>query len=85
MARKSIVTKATLKRMRARKIWRSRAIEICETYATWPTGKAGRDIAEQDVTRALRRIRQLYNERAVLVVMAIQRRAIIAFRQQFAS
>lgn len=80
--------KAHLKRdtkrlMLRRRMWRRRALDAAVALATWPPGKPGRDDVETEVIKGLHKVRQWFREpRAALVIQAVQRRAVAAFRQQ---
>lgn len=79
--------KARLKRdtkslMFRRRMWRRRAVESAFLLATWPTGKPGREECEAEVFKSINKVRAWFREpRASLVIQAVQRRAVAAFRQ----
>ena len=73
----------TIRVMRKRKEWRSRALEAALQLTTWPTGKPGREQVESETIKCLNKVRSWFRERqARVVVEVIQRRAVAAFRQQ---
>lgn len=73
----------TLRVMRKRREWRQRALESALSLTTWPTGKPGREKAESETIKCLNKVRQWFRQRkARIVIDAIQRRAVAAFRQQ---
>lgn len=73
----------TLRAMRKRREWRQRALESALSLTTWPTGKPGREKAESETIKCLNKVRQWFRERqARIVIDAVQRRAVAAFRQQ---
>jgi hypothetical protein len=73
----------TLRAMRKRREWRQRALESALSLTTWPTGKPGREKAESETIKCLNKVRQWFRERqARMVIDAVQRRAVAAFRQQ---
>lgn len=69
--------------MRKRREWRRRALEASVAFATWPAGKPGREGIEAEAIKSLNKVRQWFRQRkARIVIYAIQRRAVAAFRQQ---
>lgn len=68
--------------MRKRTHWRKRAEAAAVDFVTWPIGKPGRDQAERELHKAICKIQQWFKggHRARLVVLAIQRKAVSAFR-----
>ncbi len=76
----------TLRVMRKRREWRCRALEASVAFATWPAGKPGREEIEAETIKSLNKVRQWFRApEAQIVVQAIQRRAVAAFRNQFNS
>ncbi len=74
----------TLRVMRKRREWRHRALEASVAFATWPTGKPGREKIESETIKSLNKVRKWFRvPEAQIVVQAIQRRAVAAFRNQF--
>jgi hypothetical protein len=75
--------KNTKRLMLRRRMWRRRAVESTTQLLTWQTGAPGKDEIEEEVIKSLRKVREWFREpRATTVVMAIQRRAVAAYRQQ---
>lgn len=73
----------TKRLMLRRRMWRRRAVAATVQLLTWQTGAPGRTEVEEEVIKSLRKVREWFREpRATAVVMAIQRRAIAAYRQQ---
>jgi len=69
--------------MLRRRMWRRRALQAALQLATWPTGKPGREKVEAEVIRAINKLSEWFREpRAQLVIRAVERRAITAFRQR---
>lgn len=65
-----------------RRMWRRRAVDAAVRLLTWQTGAPGKDEVEEEVIKSIRKVREWFREpRATQVVMAIQRRAVTAFRQ----
>lgn len=75
--------KRTRQLIAKRRYWRKRALEAAVAMATWRTGEPGRDKVETQTMRSLSKVRDWFRSpRDTLVINAIQRRAIRAFRQQ---
>jgi hypothetical protein len=73
----------TRRLMLRRKMWRVRAMSEAVRLATWDAGRPGRREAESAVNSSLSKVKSWFREpRASKVVMAIQRRAVEAFRQK---
>lgn len=78
------LSRKTVRNMAARKKWRAKAIEAVPKVCTWQTGATGRDDAQREAIKCLNKIPQWFRpERARIVVAAIQRRGVTAYRQQF--
>ena len=72
--------------MRKRRQWRRRALDAALAFASWPAGKPGREEIESETIKSLNKIREWFRApEAQMVVHAIQRRAVAAFRNQFNS
>lgn len=70
--------------MSRRRFWRRRALASSLTLATWPAGKPEREKCEAEVSKSLNKVRQWFREpKSQLVISAVQRRAVEAFRNQF--
>ena len=68
--------------MAARRKWRQRAVQSAIEIATWTTGAPDREKCGAEVFKSLNKVRQWFREpRAALVIQAVQRRAVAAFRQ----
>lgn len=73
----------TKRLMLRRRMWRRRALQAALELATWPPGKPERHACESEVIKSLDKVRQWFREpRAQLVIRAVERRAISAFRQR---
>lgn len=73
----------TKRLMLRRRMWRRRAVESSFRLLTWQTGAPGKEEVEEEVIKSLRKVREWFREpQATRVVMAIQRRAVAAYRQQ---
>lgn len=69
--------------IRKRREWRERALNAALEMTTWPAGKPGRDKCETEVVKCFNKVREWFRApRGSVVVNAIQRRAINAFRNQ---
>lgn len=78
------LARETLRRMAARKKWRQRALDAVLTVCTWKTGETGRDEAQREAIKCMGKIPEWFREpRAQVVMRAIQRRGVAAYRQQF--
>jgi hypothetical protein len=76
----------TLRMMRKRREWRRRALKASVALCTWPSGKPGRQEIEAETIKSLNKVWQWFRApKAQVVVLAIQRRAMAAFRNQFDS
>lgn len=65
-----------------RSMWRKRALESALSLATWPTGKPGREECRAEVIKCIDEVRNWFREpRAALVIRAVERRAVAAFRR----
>lgn len=65
-----------------RSMWRRRAIGAAMKLATWQTGALGRDECEAELSKAMNKIRVWFRApRATLVIRAIERRSIAAWRR----
>ena len=72
----------TKRLMLRRSMWRKRALESALSLATWPTGKPGREECETEASKSINKVRAWFREpRAALVIRAVERRAVAAFRQ----
>lgn len=72
----------TKRLMLRRRMWRRRALQAALELATWTPGKPDRHACESEVIKSLDKVRQWFREpRAALVIQAVQRRAVAAFRQ----
>lgn len=81
---KLLLNPKTMHMMRKRREWRRRALDASVAFATWPSGKPGRGEIEIETSKSLNKVRQWFREpEAQIVVQAIQRRAVAAFRSQF--
>lgn len=73
----------TKRLMLRRSMWRRRALDAALELATWPPGKPDREKCEAEVSKSLNKLRQWFRDpRASLVIQAVQRRAVAAFRQR---
>ena len=83
MTRKSTIKQTTIKLMRKCKEWRTRALGCAIEFSTYPAGKPELEKAEEAVEYSMNKIRRWFGFRyGNLVINAIQRRAVNAFREQ---
>lgn len=76
--------KTTIQRMKARKTWRRRAVEAVLKVCTWKTGETGREDAQREAIKCMGKISEWFRTpSAALVMRAIQRRGVAAYRDQF--
>lgn len=69
--------------MLRRRMWRQKAVAAMVRLMTWQTGAPGKDEIEKEVIKSLQKVRQWFRDpQKTRVVMAIERRAVAAFRQQ---
>ena len=70
--------------MRKRRLWRTRAMTAAISLATWPAGKPGRNEVEAETIKCMRKLHQWFRSpKAQAVIIAVQRCAVNAFREQF--
>jgi hypothetical protein len=75
------VSTGVIRRLRTRKEWRRRAQAAAIEYFTWPTGRPGREEAKKELEKSVARIRYWFdNRRSSIVIGAIQKKAVAAFR-----
>ena len=66
-----------------RRLWRRRALDAALELATWPPGKPDREKCEAEMHKTINKLRQWFRDpRASLVIQAVQRRAVAAFRSR---
>lgn len=81
--RKTSLRSQTIKRMRKRKQWRTRALMECIDLVTFPVGAPDRSVVEKRVIVSINKIRTWFDSRrANIVINAVQRRAINVFREK---
>lgn len=78
------LNRVTRRLMLRRSIWRRRALGAALQLAVWPAGKPGRELIESETIKSVNKVREWFRDpEAQLVISAIQRRAVTAFRNQF--
>lgn len=74
----------TLYLLRKRRDWRKRALAATVSASSWPSGKPGLEDVKTEAIKSQQKVRDWYRGgRAELVLSAIYRRALAAFRAQF--
>jgi hypothetical protein len=80
-AKKVPLKKGTRRLIAKRREWRQRACTAAIEFATYPAGKPERGKVESELGKCLNKVRAWFRgDRANLVINAIQRRAVNAYR-----
>jgi hypothetical protein len=75
------IKKETRRLIAKRREWRQRALHAAIDFATYPAGKPDREKVESELSKSLNKLREWFRgDRTTLVINAIQRRAVHAYR-----